>query len=117
MLTTNEVLDELSKIIRGEHPGWKGDRIRNAEGFLWRIGQDFDEAAAIADDIERNIADCSDYCGMSPNGLRASVNRIRESITRAHINGAPVTRPGPFSCQHATRATRHAPDRIKRGPD
>jgi hypothetical protein len=80
MLTTDEFVSELALIIRGEHPAWEGDRIANAELFCHRVARDFDETRSIADDIERNIHALSDSHGMSPSGMRWTVNRIRECL-------------------------------------
>jgi hypothetical protein len=50
-------LREFAKIIRGEHPNWRGDRILNAETFL-RDFRDQDLAAsnAMGQAIEEDIS-------------------------------------------------------------
>lgn len=82
-MNTSGFLLELALIIRGEHRAWEGDRIQNAELFCHRVASDFDEAVAIANDIERNLADCADFCGISQTGLRWSIARIREHLPNA----------------------------------
>lgn len=82
MISTDEFLKELALIIRGEHPAWQGDRIANAELFCHRLGRDFDNAPALAQDISRNINDCAEEYGISPTGLEWAVNRIREALPR-----------------------------------
>lgn len=48
---------ELAKIIRGEHPNWRGDRVLNAETFLRDFrDQDLAAANAMGQAIEEDIS-------------------------------------------------------------
>ncbi len=61
---------ELADIVRGEHPGWEGDRRCNGGAFLRRIRNDMPEAAAaLAADIGRNLMDFATETGISPRTL------------------------------------------------
>lgn len=56
---------EFAQVVRGEHPGWAGDRRENGGAFLRRIATDMpDEAKALAFDIECNQADYSTETGL-----------------------------------------------------
>lgn len=65
------IVNELALILRGEAPGWEGDRRANGYRFLTRLADDMPEsAAALGADIARNIADFASETGVSPNTLR-----------------------------------------------
>lgn len=77
---TAEVLIECATILRGEHKGWEGDSVLNAEVYLHRFGKDFENAAEVAADIENNLSAASDISGLSPNRCQWIINRIREVL-------------------------------------
>lgn len=64
-------LNELGRILRGESPGWEGDRRANGYHFLVRLADEMpEEAKALAEDILRNVADFAEETGISPSTLR-----------------------------------------------
>lgn len=74
-----EIVTECASVLRAEHSGWSalGDRIANAECYLWRIHSDMPEqAAALAADIRANLTDYSEETGLSPDRLRWMANRL-----------------------------------------
>lgn len=81
MLDHLETMQEFAKVIRGEHSGWTGDRIANAELFLYRIGTDMpSDAGKLADDLRANAGDFSDNTGLSPDRVRWAANRLIEAL-------------------------------------
>lgn len=53
-----DTINEFAAIVRGEHPGWTGDRRENGGAFLRIIRNDMPEAAKeLAFDIECNLND------------------------------------------------------------
>lgn len=79
-MTTFDILNEVALILRGEHPGWEGDSVWNAETYLNRFVNDFDNASEVATDIENNLNAASEVSGLSPNRCQWIVNRIRERL-------------------------------------
>lgn len=77
------VAKELAAILRHEHPGWRGDKIMNAETFLYMLAHDMPEQAkALADDMQANVTTFSDITGLSPDRIKWAVNRIVEQLPR-----------------------------------
>ena len=75
------VAKELAAILRHEHPGWQGDKIMNAESFLYMLARDMPEQAkALADDMQANVTAFSDITGLSPDRIKWAVNRIVERL-------------------------------------
>lgn len=86
MLDHLEAMKECVSIRRGEHPGWKGDSVLNADTFLERIGCDMpDEAEALAADLDANPGDYSAELGISPDRVHYYANRLRDGIKNGHI--------------------------------
>ena len=75
---TDQLVMEIARILRREHPGYDGDSVWNAQGFINRFCNDFDDCQEVANDIERNIEAASEISRLSPNRLTWIVNRIRE---------------------------------------
>ena len=72
-----ELVREVASILRAEHPGWKGDRIENAEFFLRQLKADFPEdAATLAQDIGQNVEDYSLLTGLSPDRIHWIAQRL-----------------------------------------
>ena len=72
-----ELVNEVASILRAEHPGWKGDRIENAEFFLWQLKADFPEdAAVLAEDIRQNAEDYSLLTGLPPDRIHWVAQRL-----------------------------------------
>jgi hypothetical protein len=60
-----DVMQEFATIIRGEHPGWSGDKRENAGFFLRTLRNDMPEQAkALAFDVECNLNDFSELTGL-----------------------------------------------------
>ncbi len=60
------IINELGKILRGEHPAWEGDRRANGYHFLTKIADDMPESAeALGLDLARNLADFAESSGVS----------------------------------------------------
>lgn len=79
MLNTADVLNETALILRGEHPAYNslGDKIANAEAFLWAIARDFpEESKTVATDIRANAGAASEVCGLSPDRCKWIANRL-----------------------------------------
>jgi hypothetical protein len=86
MLNNADIMKECISIRRGEHPGWKGDRVSNAEAFLFRISYDMPEDAIIlADDLDKNVSDYSDLLGIPPVMVNYYANRLREGVNYAAL--------------------------------
>ncbi len=65
------IMQELARILRSEHEGWRGDRIENAESFLRSIKTDFPEVAEIlAQDLGANGRDFSEETGLSEDRIK-----------------------------------------------
>ncbi len=79
-----EAAKEAVMILRGDHPAWHGDRILNSETFLRRIGRDFRNGAAFADDLRGNAADYSTLTGVSPDRIVWMANRVMEGVNGRH---------------------------------
>jgi len=79
-IKTYDVLLEVAQILRGENKAWEGDSVWNAETYLHRFANDFDNAKELADDIEENISASSEVSGLHPNRIQWIVNRIRERL-------------------------------------
>ncbi len=77
-MSTYDFLNELAKILRGEHQAWGGDPVANAGSYVRRFAADFDVSEQTASDIEKNIQDCSDVSGLPPSRLYWVINTIRE---------------------------------------
>jgi hypothetical protein len=72
-----KVMQELAKILQGDHAGWSGDRIENAECFLRSVKNDFPEHVAIlVRDIEANITDFSEETGLSLDRIKWAARRL-----------------------------------------
>jgi len=65
------VLNELAQILRGEHPGWEGDRRANAYRFLTRAA-DTNPTQAKVDGLAlaESILTYAEHTGISPSTLR-----------------------------------------------
>jgi hypothetical protein len=65
-----DIVNELGSILRGEHPAWRGDRRANGGLFLRIIRDDMPGlAAALADDLRRNLNDFAELSEVSPRTL------------------------------------------------
>ena len=83
MLDHTNFMRELVSILRGEHPGWEGDRIYNAEFFLRTLAMDFPHhAAELVAGLRANVQDYSDFLGISPNSVSWVANRIDEAVRK-----------------------------------
>lgn len=49
-----ETAQEIAQILRGTHPGWRGDPIRCAYHFLRGLRRNFNGVPVFADDLEQN---------------------------------------------------------------
>lgn len=86
MIDHLEIMRECLSIRRGEHPGWSGDPVLNADTFLEWIGRDMPEEAEIfALDLDKNAAEFSDELGISPGRVHYYANRLRDGIKSSHI--------------------------------
>jgi hypothetical protein len=75
---TDQFLIEIAGILRGTHPRYIGDSVLNAERFIKRFCDDFEDCQEVGDDIKRNIKEASEISLLSPDRLSWIVNRIRE---------------------------------------
>jgi hypothetical protein len=83
-----EMMTECVQIRQGEHPGWSGDPVLNADTFCRQIGSDTpEEAEALATDLEANAEAFSEALGMSPDRVRYYANRVREGIASSPVSG------------------------------
>lgn len=81
-----EIVNELGRILRGDHPGWEGDRRANGYAFLARIVRDMpDEAKALGVDIARNVSDFAEETGVSPGTLRLAAR-----VLLGDLDGGPL---------------------------
>lgn len=85
-----EILNEFAAIIRGEVG--KGDRIYNAESYIFRLANDMpEEADALALDVERNESAVVEITGLSPGRVRWVHREIRRCLAaRAARNKVPA---------------------------
>jgi hypothetical protein len=75
--TTVEFLNEYANIRRGLHPGWEGDRVLNAESFIWRTARHQPKAAAeISADLLRDASAASELSGISPSRIKFIANEL-----------------------------------------
>lgn len=66
-MDTQKILSEVALILQGAHPAYRGDKIRNAEGYLWALAKDFpDQSRIAAKDISKNLSAASEICGLHP---------------------------------------------------
>lgn len=71
------IMQEMAEILRGDHPGWEGNRILNAETHLALIHRDLpDEALALAENVEAHLPEFSELTGLHPDRLRWAANRL-----------------------------------------
>ena len=69
-LNALEALQEFARIRRGEHPGWRGDRIANSEWYLRSVRCAGESAARdLASRIELNVAGYSNATGLPARSL------------------------------------------------
>lgn len=70
-----------TKIRRGEHPDWRGDRIYNADTFVYRTAHkavgNWRQGDFIAEDIEANLAAYSDATGLPHSRLEFVAKQFR----------------------------------------
>lgn len=72
---------EFAQIVRGEHPGWRGDRRRNGGHFLYIIAKDMpEEAKGLAFDIECNLTDYMKETGL-PERTLVQAQRVLFGMT------------------------------------
>jgi ribosomal protein S18 acetylase RimI-like enzyme len=84
------IMRECMSIRRGEHPGWSGDRVLNAETFLARFAmRDRARGAALADDLLARPQRFSRELGISPGRVEFYAERLREGVDAA-LNGTPT---------------------------
>lgn len=70
-----DTVKEFAQIVRGEHPGWTGDRRSNGGFFLYTLRKDMPEfATALGQDIENNVKDFSDETGLPFRTLHQAAN-------------------------------------------
>ena len=75
---TTETLHEYAAIRRGQHPGWRGDRVAGAETMLYRIflsRPDF--AATIAAKMDADRDGYADVVGIDPLRIRTAARLLR----------------------------------------
>lgn len=77
---TSELLNEYAKILRGEHPGWKGDAVLNGERFAFEIGRLHDDADDIAKSASSSRRELSILSDLPPSSVDRFVARIRRGI-------------------------------------
>lgn len=78
---TVDILKKAAAIFEGRHSALGGDRIANTIGFLHNLGRDSPgQAAAVADDMEKDADRASDCCGLHPDRVRWCASCIREGI-------------------------------------
>lgn len=64
-LESSQTLEEFARIVRGEHPGWKGDRRHNGGVFLYeRRREDPVAAKALAFALECKMGAFSEATGL-----------------------------------------------------
>ena len=74
-------INEFTKIVRGEHQGWSGDRRENGGFFLRTIRNDMPEAARdLAFDIECNLNDYIRLTGL-PERTLVQAQRVLYGMT------------------------------------
>lgn len=75
-----ELVKEYAQIVRGEHPRWEGDRVRNAESFAFSIGADNDDALELVRSLGIAEREYSLLTGLPSGSLR----RMSAQIKRGH---------------------------------
>lgn len=84
-------LQEMAKIIRGEHLGWRGDRIHNAETFLHHLQRERPEdGIALARAFRENPSAFSAATGLSPERVGWAASRLEERAQMPDL-GAPAS--------------------------
>lgn len=74
-MTIEATLNELARILRGEHPAWQGDRRANAYRFLTcTADQNPDQAARDGLNIARQLTTYANLTGISPSTLQRTVS-------------------------------------------
>lgn len=72
-------IKEIALILRGEHQGYKGDKIINAEHFIRMYAKSTPNSAhAMGDAISKNIEAASEVSGLHPDRCRWIVGLIRQ---------------------------------------
>jgi len=84
-----ETVQEFARITRGEHPGWKGDRIANSDAFAFRLGLEQREGAY---ELVRSLGiaerEYSLLTGLPPGSLRRMSAQIKRGI-KSPLSGEP----------------------------
>jgi hypothetical protein len=86
-LNSYDVACEYISIFMGSHPDHKGDRVYNAETYLFRLAYDMpEEAAILAVDFIENSEEFSDLLGCSPFRMRIAGRYIQGVLSRRPSN-------------------------------
>lgn len=84
MVDLLKLMVECVSIRHGEHPGWRGDSVANAEDFMWRFGYSTpDEALVFADELVKNSCDYSIVLGVPECRFRIYANCLRSGSDAA----------------------------------
>lgn len=81
-----ETVKEFALITRGEHAGWKGDRIFNGEVYGFRIGMNSAEASELVRSLGIAEREYSLLTGLPPGSLRRFSAHIKRGIAAAKDN-------------------------------
>lgn len=82
-----ETVREYARIVRGEHPGWKGDPVLNGESFAFRLGSTCDDATEIVRSVGIAEREYSLLTGLPPGSLRRFSAQIKRGIRASARQG------------------------------
>jgi hypothetical protein len=87
-----EMLNEYALVCRGEHIGWEGDRVLNAEAFARRVGAEFPlETQEMIDDIKNAEQAYVLATKLPPSSFarfyREALKGMREALSEARKEG------------------------------
>ena len=81
LLNATMLMGYYAMVVRGEHPGWEGDRIVNGDFLLHQFARTHTEARTVmASIIERAEEFTTDPVGLSPERVQYAINRIAEAL-------------------------------------
>ncbi len=90
-----DTVREFARVLRGEHPDYRGEAKRKGEEFLEKVKLDPGNAAELADSIMFHGPELAKDQGLSRQDLTAAAIKLREGLTNAEIvyNGHAMAVP------------------------
>lgn len=83
MTNLTKFLTEAAKIVTGNHPDWRGDRVYNFEYFCTTFAMNAPKTAlAFAEEISGDIDNATSICGMSPRGCGIAASILRKTANK-----------------------------------